>query len=379
MLKVEDKRACCGCSACAQRCPKHCITMQMDEEGFLYPFVDSSSCIECGLCEKVCPCINQGEKQSPLELVATYNPDIDVRQMSSSGGIMTMLADVVLKKDGVVFGARFNDLWEVEHGYTEKMEGISSFRGSKYVQSNIRNSYLEVEKFLKEGKNVLFSGTPCQVNGLNLFLLKDYSNLLTVAIACHSVPSPLVWKEYLKSLNLPSISGINFRDKRLGWENYGLSIEQTHGSNFFQEHSENPFMQLFLHNLITRESCFSCPAKNGRSSADIILGDCWGASQLLPNYTNDHKGISFVLSQSEKGVMAIKELGIESLPLQLDQVVLYNGGLTTKSNVPKEREKFWRSFHQSANKQKVIHKFAAPYIPGFVSKVKRFLKHHLSR
>ena len=373
MISV-DKNHCCGCSSCAQRCPQQCIVMKVDEYGFLYPKADPDKCIGCGLCEEVCPSLRHGEPKDPLLIETAINPDCSVRRQSSSGGVFTMLAEYVLNEGGVVFGARFNEQWDVVVDYTESNDGLSAFRGSKYVQAVVGNAYQKTEEYLHKGRKVLFSGTPCQISGLRLFLRKEYENLLTVAIACHSVPSPLVWSEYLKGLKLRDISDIQFRDKRISWERYGLTIIHGNGKEFFQQYGDNPYMQLFLHGITIRPSCFNCPAKNGRSRADIVIGDCWGVSKMLPDYDNDHLGISLVICQTGKGAAAAEVAGIKGFQLQYYQVVANNGGLTTNARVPAERNAFWCSFLEEDNKGSVIKQFAHHYIPGLGGKLKQFIK-----
>lgn len=197
MIHVVDKYACCGCHACVQRCPKHCITMREDEEGFFYPFINETLCLDCGLCEKVCPVLQQDEARRPLKVYAAKNPDDRVRMLSSFGGVFTMLAEQILDEGGVVFGARFDENWDVVHSYVDNKKDLEVFRGSKYVQSYIGDCFQKAECFLKEGRKVLFSGTPCQIAGLRLFLRERYDNLLTVDLVCHGVPSPKVWRTYL--------------------------------------------------------------------------------------------------------------------------------------------------------------------------------------
>ena len=197
MIAIKEKHNCCGCSACVQVCPKQCIRMYADNEGFLYPQVNSTICIDCGLCEKVCPVINQNKPNVPLSVYAAKNINEEVRIKSSSGGIFTLLAEQIISEGGVVFGARFNENWEVVHDYTETIDGLESFRGSKYVQSSISDNFKVAKQFLKEGRKVLFSGTPCQIAGLKKFLQKEYENLLTMEVVCHGVPSPMVWRDYI--------------------------------------------------------------------------------------------------------------------------------------------------------------------------------------
>lgn len=251
MIHITDKQDCCGCNSCVQCCPKSCITMCEDEEGFLYPEVDENVCVDCGLCEKVCPVLHQAEDRKPLAVYAAKNKNEEIRRQSSSGGVFTALAEEVIKDGGVVFGARFDEHWEVKHDYTETVEGLSIFRGSKYVQSRIEDCYQKVEQFLRAGRKVLFSGTPCQVAGLKLFLRKEYNYLLTVDFICHGVPSPGVWREYLKEetarecgrknsvLSHPDIKdqdalieSILFRDKCLGWKKYSFALRASRQEYF---------------------------------------------------------------------------------------------------------------------------------------------------
>ena len=226
MIPITDKRNCCGCTACSQVCPKHCITMQMDSEGFKYPHVDTSLCVECGLCEKVCPYLNK--YPIPIKKPASFackTKNDELREKSSSGGLFTVLAAKVIQEGGVVFGAKFDAEWNVVHGYSETEEGLAAFRGSKYVQSDLGNCFTEVKNFLKSERQVLFTGTPCQVAGLNHFLQKKYDNLITVDFVCHCVPSPLVWKKYLEELcGDTTIKSVSFRDKSEGWARYGLAV-----------------------------------------------------------------------------------------------------------------------------------------------------------
>ena len=185
MIQIIDKHFCCGCEGCVQICPKQCISFNEDEKGFRYPLVDKDICINCGLCDKVCPFLNLTNTRNPIKVIAAINPDEELRMKSSSGGIFTILAEHTIKAGGVVFGACFDDKWEVKHDFVDTVDGISTFRGAKYVQSKICRAFIKVKTFLDKDRKVLFSGTGCQIAGLRKFLRKEYDNLLTVEIACH--------------------------------------------------------------------------------------------------------------------------------------------------------------------------------------------------
>lgn len=340
MIQIKDKKDCCGCSACVQKCPKQCISLKEDTEGFLYPVVDNEACIDCGLCEKVCPVLHQGEPHKPLKVYAAKNRDEEIRRQSSSGGIFTLLAEKVIQEGGVVFGARFDEHWEVRHDYTETIEGLAAFRGSKYVQSRMEDNYGKAEQFLKQGSKVLFSGTPCQVAGLKRFLRKEYENLLTVDFVCHGVPSPGVWRTYLKetvarmcdknsvstdpiSMENAHVESISFRDKSSGWKKYSFSLTLSATTRSGVKNTvslcelfpQNPFMKGFLADLYLRPSCYACVAKSGKSDSDITIGDLWGAPAIIGN-DDDDRGTSLVLVNKERckldGSLWVKEIDYQA-------------------------------------------------------------------
>lgn len=347
MIQIMDRHDCCGCEACAQRCPKQCIAMCADHEGFLYPEVDVALCINCGLCEKVCPQLNVKQGDSPLQVIAAKAKDAEILMQSSSGGLFSLLAEQVLRENGVVFGARFDHSWQVVHDCTETVEGLAPFRKSKYVQSRIGDTFQKAENYLKAGRKVLFTGTPCQINGLRLFLRKDYENLLAVDIACHGVPSPKVWnrflKEYVSDESLQYVTDIDFRDKTDGWEDYRfmVTIENNGKRKVLSEKAgQNIFMRAFLGHLILRPSCEHCRAKEGNMS-DLTIGDFWGIAQSYPRFY-DKKGVSIVIVRTFKGVKAIDGLEIERIPVELKDVIPYNGGFCSRAFPHRNRTRFFR-------------------------------------
>lgn len=349
MIHIVDKKDCCGCGACAQRCPRKCITMQSDKEGFAYPVIDTKQCTNCGLCNKVCPVINQGPMQQPIATYAATNSNGAIREQSSSGGIFTLLAEETINNGGVVFGAAFNEEWQVGHICVDNINDIKKLRGSKYVQSHIGNSYAMAEKFLKEGKEVLFNGTPCQVAGLKKYLRKEYKNLKTVDFVCHGTPSPKVWKMYLDEVcranNIGNITDIQFRNKAEGWKKFSLQITYTGNDGkeriFRETLNDNIFMKCFLSNLCLRPSCYQCPARYGKSGSDITLGDLWGAENICPEF-DDNRGLSLVMVRKE---CRLPQCDKTAIPYS--EALKYNPSIEHDVQAPSKRRKFFRLIHKN--------------------------------
>ena len=370
MIKIDTPQDCCGCNACVQRCPKQCITMHCDQEGFWYPVVNEQECINCGLCEKTCPVLHPKTESKPQKTYAAINNNEDIRLASSSGGIFTILAEETLKQGGVVFGAAFNKNWEVEHIAVYNTTELEKLRGSKYVQSDIGNCYKEAEQLLKKGRKVLFSGTPCQIAALKLFLNKDYENLTTIDVVCHGTPSPKVWEMYLKETNskilkdIPDkkiqyvspmdetykscIEAISFRSKITGWKKYSfllkLNFPNYDGKNtavFAEDLHKNSFMQCFLANLCLRPSCYTCPARGGKSDSDITLADLWGAEQITP-HMDDDKGISLLLIKNKKIEIPCCELH----EIEYNDALAHNPSIEKDVAIPTRRNKFFKQLHK---------------------------------
>lgn len=347
MIQIFDKHNCCGCSSCVQICPKQCIVLEEDEKGFKYPIVHKEHCVKCGLCEKVCPFLTRGISHSPIEVYAANNPDETVRMKSSSGGIFSMLAETILNENGVVFGACFDDKWNVIHDYAQTKDGLEKFRGSKYVQSSIGHTYQKAFEFLKNGRKVLFSGTPCQILGLKNFLKKEYENLLTVDVVCHGVPSPLVWRSYLEYVNPNNkrISFVNFRDKSRGWKNYSYLIKSDDEILVDEYASSSLYLLGFSLNLTLRPSCYKCPAKNLNSGSDVTLSDCWGNLEKNDIYDDD-KGISAVIVNSLKGKSFLDKIIQNKKNLTFEFIQKYNPSVSNSTIEPYCSKTFWTLFKE---------------------------------
>ena len=320
MIRICNKKLCSGCSACASICPRGCIAMIEDNEGFLYPSIDDKTCINCGLCDKICHELHPYEKKEYLDIYAAINNNEFIRLKSSSGGLFSSLAESTISKDGVVFGARFDDSWQVVIDYTESMNGIAAFVGSKYVQARISTAYRDAERFLKDGREVLFTATPCQIAGLKHFLRREYENLTTIDFVCHGTPSPKVWRRYLKEniqKEYSKLNNISFRDKcQEGWDRYHFTVvyENKLVSSY---HWDNHYMKAFLSNISLRPSCYQCMAKGGCSHSDLTTGDFWGINNVSSSF-NDNKGVGIVIVNTAKGdrlldsFLDIKKIKVES-------------------------------------------------------------------
>lgn len=309
------KELCSGCRACEKLCPTKAIKMKPDYRGFLYPEVDYNKCIKCKKCTKNCP-INNKEKEKEKVAYAAYNKNDNIRINSSSGGIFTLLAESIIENRGVVFGAAFNHDFEVEHILVKNKKDLEKLRTSKYVQSNTKDTYLQAKELLDLGNLVYYSGTPCQIEGLKTYLQKEYDNLILQDIICHGVPSPRVWKEYLKCKK-NKIKKVNFRSKKKStWDDYQMEITYEN-SKEYTNHNEDVFMKLFLENLILRESCYSCKFKKENRESDITLGDFWGINKIDKSM-NDNKGISLVIVNSKKGKELLEKISNKIVKKEVD-------------------------------------------------------------
>lgn len=314
MINLYNKQDCCGCSACATVCPRKCIKMVVDDEGFTYPKINHICCINCELCKTTCPIILQKKQnkfyvKNNIEAYVAYNKSETVRMNSSSGGIFTAIAEFILREDGVIFGAAFDENFMVHHIVVKDVDGLNKLRGSKYTQSNMGDIYSEVKKYLNLDRKVLFSGTACQIAGLKSYLGKEYANLFTVDVLCHGVPSPKIWKKYLSALEQEygkNILEINFRNKDSGWKNYSMKIRFANSLVYTSVFSKDLFMRLFLSNICLRPSCHNCLFKEFPRVSDITIGDCWGIEKHSPEM-DDNKGSSIVVVNSNKG-KDLKEL-----------------------------------------------------------------------
>lgn len=381
MLKLADKQSCTGCTACSSICRFNCIQMIEDEHGFYFPQVDISKCVNCGMCESVCPVLNEQKKHTAAtEVYAAYSTDSENREVSSSGGLFTEFARYIFRENGAVYGAAYDDSFRVYHICAENEEQLSRLRGAKYSQSNINGVFSEIKQRLNNGQQVLFSGTPCQTAGLISFLGKEYSNLTTVDFICHGIPSPMAWEKYIEfrtekdNDSLPPVS-INQRSKKTGWSRYGYSIEFKYEHNeYLNSNADDLFMKLFIGDYLSRECCSDCHFKGFERCSDITIGDFWGVWELIPEM-DDNCGTSVVLTHSDKGKALLESVSVDliSKKVPLDYAGKYNPSLLHSSPAKQERGEVLNEI-LNGNIEKCTELFATKTSPSKMQKLKTYLR-----
>ena len=321
---------CCGCAACYAICPKGAITMCPDAEGFLQPAINHKACINCGKCENVCPVLNQGLPRTPLAVYAAKAKDDNLRRISSSGGVFSLLARQVLDKGGAVYGAAFEPpTHKVVHKRVTDEAGLDELRGSKYVQSEIGETYISVREDLESGKNVLFSGCPCQIAGLRRFLGKEYESLLLVDVICHAVPSPLAWQKYLSCQENKEHAKITrtFSRRNCSWRKYVLSLEFVNSSDstYLVNPANSSYLNAFCSELFNRKSCHACSFRGFKSGSDLTIGDFWGVEKKHVEIFDD-KGVCAVICNTRRGEHAFSAIVslMTVIPSAVDNVACGN-------------------------------------------------------
>lgn len=305
-LRTGKKEECLGCEACVQVCHRQALTMVEDEEGFRYPKLDVSQCVFCGACNLACPIEHEPEKhQEEQTAYGGYLKDRKLKEDSTSGGAFSAIVEAWCDTDYVIFGAEADRL-EVRHTYITDKKELGKYRKSKYAQSHIGSSYKDVRRFLREGKKVLFSGTPCHIAGLRSFLRRtDTSRLLTVEVVCEGVPSPHYVRKYdawMTATHGSAIASLDYRYKDgRKWDFQVMRTELDNRRSFIKDRWFNPFWSIWLQHLMSRPSCYHCPYATSRRGADITLGDLWGVHLYCPELYGRNGGASLVVCNSGKG------------------------------------------------------------------------------
>ena len=365
-IKEKNKEKCCGCTACMNICPVNAIEMIPDEEGFLYPIVNKGKCINCGLCEKTCPIINKKKAEGKIEeAYALRTKNEEILKTSTSGGFFTPIANWVLSNGGVVIGVGFGDGLRVEHIVVtnENKERLIDLRGSKYVQSYLDNVFTQTKEFLKVGKTVLFSGTPCQVQGLIKFLDKEYDHLITVDLICKGVPSPELWNKFVnfqESKNKSKIKKVIFRNKTYGYHSGTMKIEFENGKRYYGSGRVNYMLKSYYSEIASRPSCYNCNFKDKKHISDFTIFDGWSVNKTVyGGVKDDDRGYTNVFVNSSKGKKILEKIKQNYIlyEIDIDKAIEIDGIMVENSAVPNKNRKEYYKFFKENSMENTIKKF----------------------
>lgn len=348
MIKISDKSNCCGCGACMNACTQSSITMMPDQEGFLYPRINEDSCIDCGMCESVCPILTAQHPNGRSKAFAAYSLNEDIIRSSSSGGAFHAFANYILKEGGVIFGAAFNKDYTLHTVKAENAKELLPLQGAKYVQCDTKSTFKEIEQNLLEGKKVLYCSTGCQVQGLKSYLGKDYDNLYTIDFICHGVVSPAIWDYYRNTIETKhgkKITKVNFRDKREGWECNNIRLKFEDESEFVERNNTNAYMKAFVSGLSMRPSCYTCKFKGEHRNCDLTIADLWGAKYQCPEGHHE-MGTSLILAHTQHGLDLLEKCKdkLHIVPAPMPASVAFNESLTKPTPQPLMRDVFFSRY-----------------------------------
>ena len=345
---------CTGCGACKNICPKDCISLIENEEGFLHPIINYDKCVKCNKCSDICTINNEFIFQDSIEQQCyfAYNKNKKEILKSSSGGVFYIIAKEILKNNGVVFGAKMDSDMKVYHCMVDSDKKLLELLGSKYVQSDIGYTYKEVKKYLCNGKNVLYSGTPCQIAGLKMYLNKDYKNLITIDILCHGVPSQKMFLDHIKFIENKKNNKIqyyNFRNKKVSkWGDYKYCYKFVKKDKIYSDSALlDVFFNSFIKGYIFRRSCYICKYASKNREGDITLGDFWGVEKYYKNIICDN-GISAVIINTNKGLSLFNNISDKIIfgETEIDMIANKNHSLLEPISIPKERSEIFNYIKQ---------------------------------
>lgn len=354
MMKITNEEVCTGCGACEAICPKGAITLSEDIIGFRQPIINQEICINCNLCQKVC--LEKIEFNTPKKVFIAKHNNFDIYIKSQSGGAFTAISDYVLSFGGTIYGAAYDDNYEVVHTRAETKEKRDTMRGSKYIQSRMDNVYNEIENDLKNELKVLFVGTGCQVAGVLRFLRKrkvDITKLYTVDILCHGVPSILIWRDYLKYIQnkySSKISSIYLKEiKECSRPTMNIKVGN-------HEIEDTLYRKLYYSNLALRKSCYSCMYNKTKRVGDITIGDAWGVEKANPSF-NSSRGVSLILINSNKG-LELEKVILQNMSIESVDIKDYKQECMISSARPKRKpELFWKDY-KNKNFNYILEKYA---------------------
>lgn len=359
MLEILEKDKCCGCAACYSVCAHQAINMKLDDEGFEYPVINQERCVDCGLCQKVCPVIQYENNSNRRRLnndvqigFAARNKNYEQRLISSSGSIFPPIAEWVIEQGGIVAGVGYDENFNAVHKIIDRKEDIKLIQGSKYLQCKADDvTFKHIKTELMKGRVVLYSGMACQVEGLKSYLRKDYPNLYTIDLICMGIPSYVVWQKYLKTyFDGENIRSVNFKEKSIGWDTFTFRID-TDKSIFKERGMHNLYLRSMFLSWNMRPSCFNCPFKKKERISDFTLADAWGVSNNVPEI-NDNKGLSSVIVHSSKGLALWKQLKdkTESVKVSIEEIAKGNGNLVSNKPQAGNRALFYKTLSTDPEK-----------------------------
>lgn len=404
----SEKKDCCGCGACFNACPKNAITMKKDEFGFVYPDIEQEKCIDCKACQKVCDFQNKKETNEVLQVYASARNDSSKIIKSASGGIFAAVAENVLNNGGVVFGASMEyeeGKLVTKHIKVDNIVDLEKLQGSKYVQSDIGNSYTLARQCLMEGKKVLFSGTPCQIAGLNGYLRKQYDNLITIDIICHGVPNQQFFQDYISYLETKihgKIIDFKFRDKTKGWGlNAKVTYENSEGvkQEMIIPSGQSSYYKLFLKSLNYRENCYRCKYTCSSRPGDISIGDFWGIEHEHPEVLqenngklSDVKGISVIMLNTDIGISCLEQCkgNLDMYESTFESAARGNTQLREPSQYPQNREKLLdtykkngyeavEKYYKKVYRMSVVKSRIAMLLPKSIKKILKAILYKIKR
>lgn len=348
MIILKEKQKCCGCTACYNGCPVKAITMEPDIEGFLYPRIDEEKCVQCGLCEKICPVLNRECHEEMTEGYIIRYKNAEIVEESTSGGAFTAFATFLLNNGYVVYGAGYDDDMQVVCKEALKLTDLKEMRGSKFVQSNLGNIFQTIKRQLKEDQKILFTGTPCQVAGLISYLGGKPENLICIDFVCRGVPSPGLWKNYVDMMEKTygsKMVGARFKHKTYGYHGTTMKVDFANGKTWYGSGRVDPMMKAFVTEMASRPSCHICAFKGVERQSDVTMFDCYEFSRIT-GMRDDDKGYSSVFIHSKTGRALVDALGddIFKINVSIDELVTENGIMVSNSSRPHEkRNEFYRA------------------------------------
>ena len=382
MVRIDSVK-CTGCGACKNACAYSAISLIVNREGFLFPLIDIRRCVDCGLCVSVCPLSHPKQPRIPLKCFAARSKEEAILYNSSSGGVVSTIArNMVMATHGVVYGCVLDNL-VARHVRVDTLDQLHRLTGSKYIQSDCGNAFAQCANDLRQGKDVLYIGTPCQISGLKSFLKKDYDNLLTIALICHGVGSPFVFQKYCREIGRQltnKIIDFKFRDKRRGWrKSVNVAVLDDGSEIVLGVYDETDFGRAFISKGCLRKSCYNCVHKEGRHGADIVVGDFWGIERLKTRF-NDDKGVSCVIVYSKKGIDAVSIDECDTVAVSYEDILFSNANFSSHQCDDDEflGRDSWRSFFMERVEHESIAEIEREWHKGNrIAKFMRWLRHPL--